>query len=149
MRFLYIDRILEAERGKRIRAIKTFPLSEAFLQGHYSRKPIIPGAIILEAMAQITGWLIIYTYDFEKSCVISLAQDVELPAGLTPGTTLELHGEILDTGEKGSLARAHATLDGEVVARCGRFIYPHFRNERPEALREEFRSYGWLYGREA
>lgn len=145
MRFLYIDRILGVERGVRAHALKTFALSEAFFQGHYSRKPIVPGAIILEALAQITGWLIVYTHDFNKSCVISLAQDVRLPAELAPGATLEIHGEILDTGEKGSLAKAYATLDGEVVAECGRFIYAHFANARPEALREEFRAYGWHY----
>ncbi len=131
-------------RGERIVGVKTFPLTEAYLNAHFSRVPRVPGSILIEAMAQITGWLVIYTYDFKTSCVISLIDDVEVASDLRPGITLEIHGEIIDTNERASLCRARIEKDGVSVARAERFVYPHFPNDDPEGLKERFRRYGWL-----
>ena len=88
MRFLLFDQIKEAARGERIVGLKTFPLSEACLNGHFSRAPRVPGSMLIEAMAQIAGWLVVYTHDFETSCVISLIDDVEVASDLRPGAAL-------------------------------------------------------------
>ena len=131
-------------RGERIVGVKTFPLSEAYLNAHFSRAPRVPGSILIEAMAQITGWLVICTYDFKTSCVISLIDDVEVASDLCPGVSVEIHGEIVDTNERASLCRARIEKNGVTVARAGRFVYPHFPNDDPEGLKERFRSYGWV-----
>ncbi len=144
MRFLFFDQIKEVVRGERIVGAKTFPLSEAYLNAHFRRAPRVPGSILIEAMAQITGWLVVYTYDFKTSCVISLIDDVEVASDLRPGVSVEIHGEIIDTNEQASLCRARVEKDGVPVARAERFVYPHFPNDEPEALKERFRSYGWL-----
>ena len=57
--FLLIDRILELEQGKRIVGIKNVTINEPFFQGHFPGNPIMPGVLILEAMAQIGGILAI------------------------------------------------------------------------------------------
>lgn len=144
MRFLFFDQIKEVVRGERIVGVKTFPLSEAYLSGHFSRAPRVPGSILIEAMAQITGWLVVYTHDFKTSCVISLIDDAEVTSDLRPGHSVEIHGEIIDTNERASLCRARIERDGVVVARAERFVYPHFHNDDPEGLKERFRNYGWL-----
>lgn len=144
MRFLFFDRIKEVVRGERIVGVKTFPLSEAYLNAHFSRAPRVPGSVLIEAMAQITGWLVVYTYDFKTSCVISLIDDAEVTSDLRPGVTVEIHGEIIDANERASLCRARIEKDGVVVARAERFVYPHFPNDDPESLKERFRNYGWL-----
>ena len=144
MRFLYIDRIKEMVRGERIVGVKTFPLSEAYLNAHFRRAPRVPGSIHIEAMAQITGWLVICTYDFKTSCVISLIDGVEVVSDLRPGASVEIHGEIIDTNERASLCRARIEKDGVPVARAERFVYPHFPNDDPDGLKERFKSYGWL-----
>ena len=95
-------------------------------------------------MAQITGWLVVYTHDFKTSCVISLIDDVEVASDLRPGVSLEIHGEIIDTNERASLCRARIEKDGVTVAKAERFVYPHFPNDDPDGLKERFRSYGWL-----
>ena len=95
-------------------------------------------------MAQNTGWLVVCTYQCETSCVISLINDVEVPADLPPGTTVDIHGEIIDTNRKGSLCRAHVEKDGETIASAGRFIFPHFKEPNPEMLAQRFRDSGWL-----
>lgn len=144
MRFLLFDRIKEAAHGERVVGLKTFPLSEACLSAHFRRAPRVPGAMLIEAMAQIAGWLVVYTHDFKTSCVISLIEDVEVASDLPPGAALEIHGEMIDTNRQASLCRARVEKDGVVVARAGRFIYPHFPNDDPEGLRERFRRCGWL-----
>lgn len=55
--FLLVDRVLDFEKNKFLRAIKNISVNEAFFQGHFPRKPIFPGVLILEAMAQATGIL--------------------------------------------------------------------------------------------
>ena len=144
MRFLLFDRIREVVRGERVVGVKTFPLTEAYLNAHFSRAPRVPGSVLIEAMAQITGWLVVYTHDFRTSCVISLIDDAEVASDLRPGVTVEIHGEIIDTNERASLCRARIEKDGAPVARAERFVYPHFPNDDPEGLRERFRNYGWL-----
>ncbi|MYA95107.1 MAG: hypothetical protein F4X91_01690 [Nitrospinae bacterium] len=144
MRFLFFDRIKEVVRGERIVGVKTFPLSEAYLNAHFSRAPRVPGSVLIEAMAQITGWLVVYTHDFRTSCVISLIDDAEVTSDLRPGVTVEIHGEIIDTNERASLCRARIEKDGVPVARAERFVYPHFPNDDPDGLRKRFRNYGWL-----
>ena len=64
MRFLYYDRIVRIEPGRRIVGVKAFALSEEFLRGHFSREPLVPAPILLEAMAQVLGWGIIMPTSF-------------------------------------------------------------------------------------
>jgi len=63
--FLLIDRILEMERGKRIVGIKNVTFNEPFFQGHFPDYPIMPGVLLIEAMAQ-TGGVLALSYESEK-----------------------------------------------------------------------------------
>ncbi|UJF24825.1 3-hydroxyacyl-ACP dehydratase FabZ [Suttonella sp. R2A3] len=55
--FLLIDRVLEAEAGSHIKALKNVTMNEPFFQGHFPRKPVMPGVLVIEAMAQAAGIL--------------------------------------------------------------------------------------------
>ena len=55
--FLLIDRVLELEKGKSLSAIKNVTINEPFFQGHFPGQPVMPGVLVLEAMAQATGLL--------------------------------------------------------------------------------------------
>ena len=55
--FLLVDRVLELERGKRIQAIKNVTINEPFFTGHFPSRPVMPGVLILEALAQVAGLL--------------------------------------------------------------------------------------------
>ena len=61
--FLLIDRIREIELGKRIVALKNVTINEPFFEGHFPQRPIMPGVLILEAMAQAAGILVFKTID--------------------------------------------------------------------------------------
>ncbi len=61
--FLLVDRVLECEPGKRIRALKNVTINEPFFPGHFPHRPVMPGVMILEAMAQAAGILAFRTAD--------------------------------------------------------------------------------------
>ncbi len=55
--FLLVDRVIELERGKRIQAIKNVTINEPFFTGHFPSRPVMPGVLMLEALAQVAGLL--------------------------------------------------------------------------------------------
>jgi 3-hydroxyacyl-[acyl-carrier-protein] dehydratase len=55
--FLLVDRVLEVEKGKRLLAVKNVTINEPFFQGHFPRRPVMPGVLMLEALAQAAGLL--------------------------------------------------------------------------------------------
>lgn len=144
MRFIYIDRVTEIESGKRICGVKTFPLSEAYLKGHYSKAPLIPGSILIEAMSQITGWLVVYTYRCEIFCAISMIRNARLPTDLRAGAMVELHGELVDTSKNWSQCRAWVKREGKEIASAERLLFPHFKEKSPDETIQSYRNVGWI-----
>ena len=144
MRFLYYDRVTKIEKGKTIKGVKAFSLSEEFLRGHYNKIAIVPGVIFIEAMAQLLGWLIIYSHDFKLSAIMSLIEDVKIPSNMRPGFKADIHAEIISTSSRDSLGKAQIYVDGDLVASMNRIIYSHFHKINPEELKERFRYYSGL-----
>ena len=144
MRFLYYDKVNNIEKGKSITGIKTFTLSEEFFRKHFTKEALVPGVIYIEAMAQILGWLVIYSHDFKLSAIMSLVEDINIPSKLRPGFTAELHGEIISTSRRDSLGRAWITVDCELVASMDRIIYSHVHKVNSENLVRLFQYYSGL-----
>ncbi len=63
--FLLVDRVLEIEKGKRIRALKNVTINEPFFVGHFPHRPVMPGVLMLEAMAQAAALLSFDALDIE------------------------------------------------------------------------------------
>ena len=144
MRFLYYDAVTQLEKGKSIVGVKTFSLSEEFLRGHYKKVALVPGVIMIEAMAQLLGWLIIYSHDFCLSPIMSLIEGVTLSPRLRPGFKGEIHGQILSTSKRDSLGKAQIYVEGELVAGLDRIIYSHFQQVIPGDLVQLFKYYSGL-----
>ncbi|MDR3557105.1 MAG: hypothetical protein P4L55_20310 [Syntrophobacteraceae bacterium] len=142
MRLLFYDRISGLVPGESITGTKTFCLSEEYFRKHFSKEPLVPGVIFLEAMAQLLGWLVIHTHDFNLSAVMSLVEDVRMAPALRPGFSAEITGRLLSTSKSDSLGSARMTVDGAEIASIGRIIYVHSGAADPEALRALFRYYG-------
>ena len=138
MRFLFYDRITAIEKGKFIEGVKTFSLSEEFLRGHFTRRPVIPGVIYIEAMAQLLGWLITYSHDFKCSAILSLIEKATVDPGLRPGFQAHIRGEIISASEKDTLGKASIEVNGSPIATVDRIIYSHLRGTDPQSLREHF-----------
>jgi 3-hydroxyacyl-[acyl-carrier-protein] dehydratase len=136
MRFLFIDRVTSVEKGRRIAGVKSFAASESFLEGHFTRTAMVPGVLLIEVMAQLLGWLIAYSRDFQCVAVLAMMADATVPATVKPGTRMEVEGRLLATTERDSLAAATATVDGQIIARVDRLILHHVALPAGETSRE-------------
>ncbi|MEK6682737.1 MAG: 3-hydroxyacyl-ACP dehydratase FabZ [Nitrospirota bacterium] len=117
--FLLIDRILELEQGKRIVGIKNVTINEPFFQGHFPGNPIMPGVLILEAMAQIGGILAIKsTASLEGKEKIALFLGIEkakFRKPVVPGDQLRFEIEVIHERMPIWKVSAKAFVDGKVV----------------------------------
>ena len=144
MRFLYYDAVNHLEKGKSIIGVKTFTLSEEFLRGHYTKIALVPAVIMIEAMAQLLGWLIIYSHDFRLTPIMSLIEEVTVTPHLRPGFKAEIHGQIISSTKRDSLGKAQIYVEGKMIASMGRIIYSHFHQVTPADLTQLFRYYSGL-----
>ena len=144
MRFLYYDAISHLDKGKSIIGVKSFTLSEEFLRGHYRKVALVPAVIMIEAMAQLLGWLIIFSHDFRLSPIMSLLEEVTLTPHLRPGFKAEIHGEIVSSSRRDSLGKARMYVEGRVVASMERIIYSHVHPVNRPDLIQLFRYYSGL-----
>jgi len=146
MRFLMYDSVTQIEKGVSITGVKTFSLTEEFLRGHYTKRAIVPGVLMIEAMAQLLGWLIIYSYDFTLSTFLALAEDAAVTPDLRPGFSAEIHAELISTSKRDSLGRVSMSAGGREIAHVERIIYGHLSRVSPEDLRRLFGYYSGLNG---
>jgi 3-hydroxyacyl-[acyl-carrier-protein] dehydratase len=117
--FLLVDRILEIEPGKRIVGIKNVTYNEPFFPGHFPGRPIMPGVLIVEAMAQTAGLLVFHSSPEEdhKKTVFFLGMDnVRFRKPVTPGDQLHLELEITKRRQSIWRFKGKALVEGKVVA---------------------------------
>ena len=115
--FLLVDRILELEEGKRVVGIKNVTINEPFFQGHFPGHPIMPGVLIVEAMAQVGGMLMLGSIQQPDSKVVYFTSldNVKFRKPVKPGDQLRFELDVIQT--RGPLCKMHgvARVDGEVV----------------------------------
>lgn len=115
--FLLVDRILELEEGKRVVGIKNVTINEPFFQGHFPGHPIMPGVLIVEAMAQVGGMLLLGSVsDPQKKVVYFTSLDnVRWRRPVKPGDQLRFDLEMVQV--RGRLCKMHGTarVDGEMA----------------------------------
>lgn len=115
--FLLIDRVLEHEPRRRVLALKNVTCNEPFFQGHWPGRPIMPGVLIVEAIAQASGILIADVVDpAERSALIISIDDVKIRRPVVPGDQVRL--DITCLRLKNTSAHVHgvATVDDQVAA---------------------------------
>ena len=97
--FLLVDRVLDYEVGKRLTALKNVTINEPFFQGHFPNKPIMPGVLIIEALAQATGLLAFCTQEQEPSdnfiYMLVSVDKARFKRQVEPGDALTLEVELV------------------------------------------------------
>lgn len=120
--FLLVDRILELEPGKRAVGIKNVSANEPFFQGHFPTYPVMPGVLIIEAMAQVGGCALL-TMDEAKQqegvkniVLLTGVDECRFRRKVVPGDQLRMEAVI--TKIRGSVGKSttRATVDGQAVA---------------------------------
>lgn len=116
---LLVDRIVELELGKRVVGIKNVTANEGFLQGHFPGHPIMPGVLILEAMAQVGGVLLMRTLNAntEKKVIYLTGIDrAKFRRLVAPGDQLRIVCEMLQLRRRTFRMRSEATVEGKLAA---------------------------------
>ncbi len=115
---LLVDRITALEEGKRIVGIKNVTVNEPFFQGHYPGHPIMPGVLIIEAMAQVGGLLLMKELSGEdKKVVYFMTMDhVKFRRPVVPGDTLVFEVEVLQLRRGVCKMRGQGLVEGKVAA---------------------------------
>ena len=115
--FLLIDRVVELVPMQRIVAIKNVTINEPYFQGHFPTYPIMPGVLMVEAMAQAGGALLLTEVPDRdgKLMVFPGFDQARFPAPVIPGDQVRIEVQVLKWSRRGATMRGKAHVDGKLV----------------------------------
>jgi len=114
--FLLVDKVIEIEPMEKIVAIKNVTANEPHFQGHFPENPIMPGVLIVEAMAQACGIMVTYKSEEEgKLGVLTGVDNCKVRRQVVPGDTLTIEAEILKVKRGIVKAKASAKVGDELA----------------------------------
>lgn len=114
--FLLVDRVLEFEPRKRIVALKNVTVNESFFNGHFPARPIMPGVLIVESMAQTAGLLMLAEKEYEgKIPYFTGIDNARFRRTIVPGDQIILEVEIIRVRGNVGRAKGVAKVDGQIA----------------------------------
>jgi len=114
--FQLIDRIVDLDlAGGTIRAEATVPTTSTIFEGHFPGYPLMPGVLLVETMAQTSGWLVVAANRFERMPFLAAVKDAKLRSFVTPGQVLAVSAHLLHEGSGYAMTEASIALDGKTV----------------------------------
>jgi len=132
--FQLIDRIIDLNLNDlTIRVEANVPTASTIFEGHFPGRPLMPGVLLIEAMAQTSGWLVIGVTKFVRMPIICALKEVKLRSFVTPGQTLALSAKLLHEGSGFAVTKADIRCEGKVTCnaemtfRLVEFPNPDFR----------------------
>ena len=148
MRFYMIDRITEWKPGKHAKGIKTVSMSEDYFKDHFPKHPIMPGMLILEALAQLSGLLLETTaekkFKLKIKALIMMLEKVKFRQIASPGDSLELNTRIISIKEDSGKVEVAALVKKKVIAEASMlFVFKQLDDKVLEEKRSKLLSY-WL-----
>ncbi|MBE0535042.1 MAG: beta-hydroxyacyl-ACP dehydratase [Phycisphaerae bacterium] len=141
MRFFLIDKITEWQVGERAGAVKNVALSEDFFDDHFPRRPIMPGVLIVEGMAQLSGLLLEaglkQKYGQSAKAILTVLERTKFREMVRPGDTLTYRVEVAALSRSGGKTSAQAICGGRTVATTGMvFAFKDVDDPMLEATRD-------------
>jgi 3-hydroxyacyl-[acyl-carrier-protein] dehydratase len=114
--FQLIDRIIDLNLNDlTIRVEANVPTESTIFEGHFPGRPLMPGVLLIESMAQASGWLIIARTRFEKMPFLAAVKEAKLRTFVTPGQALTVSAKIAHEGSGFAMTEASVAVDGKTV----------------------------------
>jgi len=137
--FQLIDRIVDLDLTQRtVRATAQVPTESTIFEGHFPGHPLMPGVLLIESMAQTSGWLVIGLMRFARMPFLAAVKEAKLRSFVRPGAQLDLTATLLHDGSGYAVTKASATSEGksicdaELTLRVMPFPNPDFRTTMEE-----------------
>lgn len=133
--FLLLDRVVEFEPAKRLVAIKNVTINEPFFQGHFPGYPIMPGVLVVEAMAQAGGIIIMHELPdrAEKLVVFTGIERARFRRPVTPGDQLRIEVNVLSFRPRTGRIEGKAFVDGKLACEATLSCHVVPRNQPPQS----------------
>lgn len=115
--FLLVDKVVEVDGDRRIKGVKNVSINEPFFQGHFPGTPIMPGVLIVEAMAQISGLLFAQKLEHTGKLAVLISMDsVKLRKAVVPGDQMILTAETVRSKKRTAQCKCKAIVNESIVA---------------------------------
>jgi 3-hydroxyacyl-[acyl-carrier-protein] dehydratase len=119
--FKLIDRITDLNVGERTITVEAqVPKESTIFEGHFPGYPLMPGVLLIEAMAQTSGWLLIALMKFQRMPFLGAVKEAKMRGFVTPGELLKIDASIVHEGSGFAITAAKITVGGEL--RCNATI---------------------------
>jgi len=137
MRWHFLDRIDELVPGERVRGVFTWPGDLEIFEDHFPEWPIVPGVLILESLAQLSGKAIGYTVRQERQFwpfpILSMMRKVKFRRFIRPDQCVQLASDFIALREESAVVSVRARVDGVVMAQAEQvFVFNAVPFENPE-----------------
>jgi 3-hydroxyacyl-[acyl-carrier-protein] dehydratase len=135
MRFNLVDRILEVQPGRSLRAVKNLTLGEEYLADHFPTFPVMPGVLMLEALVEAGAWLLRLTEDFRHSIIVLReAKNVKYGTFMEPGRQLNLEVELVERDQTTATFKGKGEGDGQTTVSARLTLACYNLRDRDPAL---------------
>jgi 3-hydroxyacyl-[acyl-carrier-protein] dehydratase len=113
MRFNLVDRIVEVQPGRTLRAVKNLTRGEEYLADHFPEFPVMPGVLMLQALAEASAWLLRLTDDYRHSVIVLReAKNVKYGTFVEPGSQLLITVELVEQDEHTAVFKGKGEVEG-------------------------------------
>jgi 3-hydroxyacyl-[acyl-carrier-protein] dehydratase len=114
--FQLIDRIVDLNLADRsISAEATVPTKSTIFEGHFPGYPLMPGVLLIEAMAQTSGWVLVAANGFKRMAFLAAVKEAKFRTFVTPGQILAVKARLIHEGSGYAVTEASITINGKVT----------------------------------